>query len=50
MRVWRTEAGDPTKGQFVDYKLEEDQGMLVLDMLRDDAVAAALADLGLPRS
>jgi succinate dehydrogenase / fumarate reductase iron-sulfur subunit len=33
MRVWRTEAGDPKKGQFVDYKLEEDQGMVVLDML-----------------
>jgi succinate dehydrogenase / fumarate reductase iron-sulfur subunit len=33
MRVWRTEPNDATKGKFVEYQVEEDQGMVVLDML-----------------
>ena len=33
MRVWRSDATDSKKGAFVEYKMQEDQGMVVLDML-----------------
>jgi len=33
MRIWRSDPSDPKKGKFVDYKVEEDRGMVVLDMV-----------------